>query len=346
MSKIAPRSSVKLGIVPTHVKFVGGVVPDESGALPRDASGRLVILSSTENVKSLAKSQLQAAQISIFPGTRESDLEELVGGLRDLELEVQLILMVSNGNPMDPVDEDTVVDLLVGSLESAKKFGIKTVGSTSIEQWMAPGATRKEGAEFEAAVDQNVKVHKRVFDEAGLANSEVTSWHIEFLRGVEFQTFTDLGRCWTFVDRVNKAVGRPFFKTLVDAAHCGDSGLSIEQNIELINQIAAGDGLGIFHASAKTTRGCLSTDDGWIGALLAAAARTGKLEYVFAEIFHHEDEALGALRDAVPGHGVDTTDGRNYDQMLAEGMDGVARRLNNLAARGFAAKGNAGSDGA
>ena len=203
---------------------------------------------------------------------------------------------------------------------------------------MQPGATRKEGADFESAIDQNVKVHQRVFEQAGLADSVVTSWHIEFLRGFEFQTFTDLGRCWKFVERANQAVGRPFFKTLVDAAHCGDSGLSIGQNIELINQIADGDGLGIFHASAKTTRGCLSTDDGWIGALLAACVNTGKLDYVFAEIFHHQDEALGSLRELVAGHGVDTTDGRSYDQMLAEGMDGVARRLNNLAARGIAVR--------
>ena len=91
----------------------------------------------------------------------------------------------------------------------------------------------------------------------------------------------------------------------------------------------------MFHASAKTTRGCLSTDDGWIGALLAAAAKTGKLETVFVELFHHNDEALEALRNLEPGHGVDTTDGRSYNEVVADGLGDTAHRLNNLVARGF-----------
>ncbi len=337
MNRIESRSSVKLGIVPTHVKFVGGVVPGEDGSLPRNADGKLVILASTEQVCELASCQLDAIQLSVFPGAKESDMDELVGGLRNLGLEVQMILMVTSGDPMNPADEDIVVDLLVGGLESARKYEIGVVGSTSIEQWMQPGATRKEGAEFESAVAQNVKLHQRIFEQAGLANSCIKSWHIEFLRGVEFQTFTDLGRCWQFVKRVNEAVGQPFFRTLVDAAHCGDSGLSMERNVELIQEIAAGDGLGLFHASAKSTRGCLSTDDGWVGSLLSACVKTGKLEHAFVEMFHHQDEALGSLRELVADHGVDTTDGRSYEQMLADGLDDVARRLNNLAARGHAA---------
>ena len=39
---IPSRSSVSLGVVPTHVKFVGGIVPDEQGKLPRDPDGQLV----------------------------------------------------------------------------------------------------------------------------------------------------------------------------------------------------------------------------------------------------------------------------------------------------------------
>jgi len=91
----------------------------------------------------------------------------------------------------------------------------------------------------------------------------------------------------------------------------------------------------MFHASAKTTRGCLTTDDGWISALLAACAKTGKLETVFVEAFHHEDEALVGLRTADPGHGVDTLDGRSYDQLVVDGLADVGRRLNNFVARGF-----------
>ena len=122
---------------------------------------------------------------------------------------------------------------------------------------------------------------------------------------------------------------------LVDAAHCGDSDLTLAENTALIGRIASAGELGIFHASAKTTRGCLSTDDGWIGALLAAVAQTGQLRQVFVELFDHSDPALEALRNLDPGHGIDTRDGRSYNQVAADGLADIAHRLNNLAARGM-----------
>ena len=198
---------------------------------------------------------------------------------------------------------------------------------------MKAGAQRKEGADFDAAVAQNVKVHTRAVKESGIENSSVKAWHIEFLRGGEFQTFTDVRRAFTFVQAANKALGNNFFKVMIDAAHCGDSSLTIPENESAIEEIAKAGMLGIFHASSKTTRGCLSTDDGWIGALLTACAKTGALETVFVEVFHHEDDALQALRDLDSGHGIDTTDGRSYDQVVIDGLHDTARRLNNLVSR-------------
>jgi uncharacterized protein YjhX (UPF0386 family) len=107
------------------------------------------------------------------------------------------------------------------------------------------------------------------------------------------------------------------------------------ENESFITRIAAAGELGIFHASAPTTRGCLSTDDGKISALLAAAAKTGELRHVFVEVFDHQDPALELLRQLEPGHGIDTRDGRTYSQVTADGLADIARRLNNLAARGF-----------
>ena len=66
---------------------------------------------------------------------------------------------------------------------------------------------------------------------------------------------------------------------------------------------------------------------------MRACAETGKLEYVLVEIFHHADEGLAPLRERVKGHGVDTTDGRSYDQLMLDGVSDMARRLNNLTAR-------------
>ena len=137
-------------------------------------------------------------------------------------------------------------------------------------------------------------------------------------------------KAWQAVKAMNETVGTNFFKVMVDAAHCGDSDLDIPQNEAVIQEISDGGALGIFHASAKTTRGCLSTDDGWIGALMSAYARTGNMKHVFVEIFHHEDPALEPLCNLDSGHGIDTSDGRSYSQMVVDGVVDVTCRLNNL----------------
>lgn len=331
---IESKSNVKLGVLATHLKFVGGLVPDENGRIPRDENGPLIL----QNLKQIcqdAKVRVDSAQISYFPGLHQGDIEELVGGLRDAGLTVRFILMVGGADPMNPADEDAVVKMLVDGLHAATRHEIDCVASTSIEEWMKAGAVRKEGEEFDAAVAQNIKVHQRALEESGALGGSVKSWHIEFLRGGEFKTFTDIRRAWSFVNAANQSVGGKFFKVLVDAAHCGDSGMSIAENEAIISEIGEAGELGIFHASAKTTRGCLSTDDGWIGALLTACAKTGTLEDVLVEVFHHEDEALHPLRELDPGHGIDTTDGRSYNQVMIDGLHDVARRLNNLAARGI-----------
>ncbi|MEM7602720.1 MAG: hypothetical protein AAF357_15055 [Verrucomicrobiota bacterium] len=332
---IALKTNVELGVVPTHIKFVGGLVPDDDGRLPRGDDGVLLVVAEMTTLTAASPVKIQSAQVTVFPGVDAGDTEDLMNGLRALDLDVHIIMMVGGADPMKPEDEDAVVEMLVAGIEVAKKYGITQVASTSIEEWMQPGATPKTGPDFEAAVAQNVSAHCRAYHEADVASSCVQNWHIEFLRGGEFQTFTDVAKCWEFVKAANAELGTKFFKIMVDAAHCGNSTLSIPENETLIAQIAESDEMGMFHASAKTTRGCLSTDDGWIGALMAAAAKTGKLEYVFVELFHHEDPALEGLRELDSGHGIDTTDGRTYSDAVLDGVEWVARRLNNLVARGF-----------
>ncbi len=329
------KPEIELGVVPTHLKFVGGLVPDGDGRLPREDDGKLRVHREMERLSAASPVKIDCVQIPVFPGVDASDTKELIGGLQDQGLNVHTILMLDGANPMNPEDEDAVVEMLVNGANVAKEYGITNISSTSIEEWMTPGATPRTGAEFDAAVARNVKVHTRVFEEAGLADSVVRNWHVEFLRGGEFQTFTNIERAWKVIAAINAQLGNKFFKLLVDAAHCGDSDLSICENKKLIAQLAESDELGIFHCSAPTTRGCLSTDDGWIGALLSAAGKTGKLRTVFVEAFHHEDPALQGLRDIEPGHGIDTRDGRTYSELVIDGLVDTARRLNNLAVRGM-----------
>lgn len=333
--KITLKPSIGLGVVPTHLRFVGCLVPDDAGRYPRDESGEIRIITGMRELCAASRVPMNCVQISVFPGCDDGDLDEMITKLRALGLDVDLIMMLGGVDPKNPADEDGVVAQLLPSVKAAKKHGIGTVSSTSIDVWMAPEGTGLSGAAFDAAVAQNVKVHLRVIEEAGLLDSSVQSWHIEFLRPGEFQTFTHIDRGRAYVQAANAALGKKFFKLIVDAAHCGNSGLSIEQNIATIRSLGESDQLGAFHATPPTTRGCLTTDNGWIGALLAAAAATGKLEKVYVEMFHHEDAALQPLRDLEPGFGVDTRDGRSYTETVADGLADIAHRLNNFLARGI-----------
>jgi hypothetical protein len=328
------KARVDLGVVPTHCKFIGAIVPDDQGHLPRNEAGQLVLAEGVRRLAEASPVQLNSIQMSLFSGTREKDLQELMQCLQELDLTLHIIMMVGGGCPMDPANEDAVVSNMIESISYCKAHGIERIASTSLEDWMNSEGPR-EGADFEKAVAQLVKVHARAYREGGIEGSCIKTWDIEFLRSIEFKTFTTIRKSWAAIRAMNQEIGKTFFRVLVDAAHCGDSDLSIDENISTIREIAAAGEMGMFHASAKTTRGCLSTDDGWIGALLAACAETGELTQVMVELFHHQDEALGALRDAVAGHGVDTLDGRSYDETVIDGIVNVTRRLNNYVARGM-----------
>jgi hypothetical protein len=329
------RPSIGLGVVPTHLRFVGCLVPDDSGRYPRNEDGEIKIVAGMRELVEASRVPFNCVQISVFPGCDDGDVDEMIEKLRALGLDVDLIMMLGGVDPKNPDDEDGVVEQLLPSVKAAMKHGIGTISSTSIDVWMGPEGTGLSGEAFEAAVAQNVKVHLRIIEEAGVIGSSVKSWQIEFLRPGEFQTFTNINRGRALVQAANAKLGQKFFKLITDAAHCGNSGLSIEENVETIRALAADGELGAFHATPPTTRGCLTTDDGWIGALLAAAAGTGQLEKVYVEMFHHEDDALQPLRDLEPGFGLDTRDGRSYTETVADGLADVAHRLNNLLVRGI-----------
>ena len=204
MTTIQSNSNVKLGVVPTHLMFVGGLVPDENGKIPRDGEGNLIVAANMEKLVSESSAKISCVQVPYFPGLDESDIAEMVASFKKNDLEVHFILMVGGADPMEPADEDAVVEMLVGGLTAAKKHGVAHVSSTSVEAWMQEGAKPKTGAQLEAAIAQNVKVHARAAREADVDNSCIEAWHIEFLRGGEFQTFTDVGKIWKFVSAANR----------------------------------------------------------------------------------------------------------------------------------------------
>jgi len=301
-------TSIKLGIVPTHLGFLDALVPDENGCLPRDESGELSVISGVKKVIELSPVTLDVLQVSAFGTTLPEETDEMISAVRDLGLEPQLVMMIGDVDPMSPSDEDATVAQLLVNLQAAVRNGVTQVNSTSIEAWMS-GEAAQTDAEFQIRVAQAIKVHARAYREADLSSSCIIHWDIEFLRPGEFANFTTLEKIRPVISGLNAEVGSGFFRALVDAAHCGDSGLTIPENEALITQIAEDGELGSFHCSAKTTRGCFSTDDGWVGALLSASARTGQLTHVYIELFRHDDPALQPLRELDSRYGVDTAAG-------------------------------------
>ena len=327
-------SGVEIGILGTHLGFLEALVPDEAGKLPRNADGEFVVLAGAREIIENSPVKVDAMQISAFGTTLAEESDAVLQGVIALGLEPQIVMMVGGVNPMNPNDEDAALAQLLHSIGAAKRNGVKEINSTSIETWME-GEPPKNDEEFQARVAQNIKLHLRAYEEAGLADSCVEHWNIEFLRPGEFQNFTSLAKLRPIISGLNAALGKPFFRVLVDAAHCGDSGLSMQENEQQIAELAAAGELGSFHCSVPTTRGCLTSDDGWIPALLAACARSGKLHSAFVELFRHDDPAMEPLRKLDPRHGVDTTGGRSYTRVMIDGIIETTRRLNNYKARGI-----------
>ena len=124
------RSKVEIGVVPTHLKFVGALAPDESGKLPRTRSGDLKVVSGMRLLCRTSPVKLNNVQITLFPGTDSKDLDDMFKGFRSLRLNVHLIMMVGGANPLNPKDEDAVVDMLNSGLAVAKKYKVRHVSST------------------------------------------------------------------------------------------------------------------------------------------------------------------------------------------------------------------------
>ena len=101
-------------------------------------------------------------------------------------------MMVGGANPLNPKDEDAVVAMLNSGLAVAKKYKVKHVSSTSFEEWLS--GKKLKGKAFDNAVKQVIKLHARCYKESGLDKSSVVAWHLEFLRGVEFQNFTNAAK--------------------------------------------------------------------------------------------------------------------------------------------------------
>ena len=216
MATIELKPKVQFGVVPTHVKFVGGLVPDENGKLPRGEDGRLLVNAELERVNEQSKVRPNCSQTALFLGRMKMILARScrVKGPRP---HPSCHHDGSRRQPMDPADEDKIAPGLLAGLEAAKKHGIEHVSSTSLEEWMQPDKQELTGKDFDDAVAPLVKLHTPSLSRGQRAEYCIKR-RFEFPRGIEFKTFTDIRKAWTVTKAANEAIGQPFFKVLVDAA--------------------------------------------------------------------------------------------------------------------------------
>ena len=99
---IRNKSKVEIGVVPTHLMFVGALAPDESGKLPRTRSGDLKIVSGMRLLCRTSPVKLNNVQVTLFPGTDAKDLDDMFKGFRALKLNVHLIMMGWRSQPAQP----------------------------------------------------------------------------------------------------------------------------------------------------------------------------------------------------------------------------------------------------
>ena len=123
-ANITLKTQVQLGVVTTHFKFVGGIVPDENGKFPRDANGTLRVISEMRALCEISPVKMSIVQISFFAFADASEVAEMISGLKELGLEIHYVIMVGGANPMNPKDEDAVVAQLVPSIKSAIHHGV------------------------------------------------------------------------------------------------------------------------------------------------------------------------------------------------------------------------------
>ena len=105
------EAGIKQGVVPVHMGF-GNFIPagDDHplpGTLPR-TENKLNALEAIDQLLKISTVKIHVMQIPVFPGTKQSDIDELIEGINERSIEPQLIMMVPAGNPMNTADTDKV----------------------------------------------------------------------------------------------------------------------------------------------------------------------------------------------------------------------------------------------
>lgn len=308
MTSIRNTSRVLLGVVMT----IFGFDP------LRKKDGEYVYLSGLDELLKRSPVEITGVQLPLFPpmlvGEAFSQVEDLFAGLRQRVDEVMAILMFEE-DPLEPANRQIAVDHLYNGLMAASKLGVQVCSATSLEAWMKGTLnkqTRLTGDALTQAVLHLIDIHVEAISRANKGGCNVHYLDLEYLRPIEFTHFTDMQTAYRVVRGINAALGRSTIKVrlLDDSAHAVNSGLSAELRMKTRRHAAANMEHGTFHASEPTTRGRIGFNNNTaVVDELRSAARDGRLQNVFVELFVCDGPETQPMRDNIDGYGIDTYDG-------------------------------------
>jgi hypothetical protein len=292
----------------------------------KEDGGDFVYVEGLKRIQALAGDvKINAIQVPLFPNNIDESgfplTQELFKQLREHVTTVVPILMHTT-DPLNPENRPEFEQALYNGLMKAGELGASVCSSTSFEAWMKATQEKADplsGKALEDSIGLLIDIHASVISRALADGCKVHHLDMEYLRTIEYGTFTNAEIAWKVISGINKKIrlGRSFVRLLDDSAHAGDSGLTVER-INKVRALAREAGAyGTFHFSEPTTRGKLGSSS-YPEEGLRDAARHGSLSAVFVEIFDPEGPEFDLMREHIPGFGVKTFD--DIEQAIADGI--------------------------
>lgn len=328
-------SFVQTGLVTTHLGFLT-MTGDPYGC------GRPHVVTGMERLTKLRPMPDGVIQFPVFPnmtdGSNNKAVDELVTGLKGMCKEIVPIIMFDADPHGDDGQQEQYVTTLTAGLSWAGKHGCRRACATLYEKWMSGNPRVSDSNRLKDMDNRLGKLVGAAYKKAKAAGAIPDELHAEGLRpgwrnGVvcegEFSTYTSLDRWVLGAHAINTEIGgdKPFVLVLPDAAHIGDSRMSVAEIRNWLKRMVSDKLGGIAHASAPTTRGCLHTAKAWLKGFLELLAKEGLLHTVLTEVFYWDDALLEALRAPHIGFGKNTFNGRTPNQVVIDGMNLVDELL-------------------
>ncbi len=299
--QVESASNLMLGYV--------GVTSGFNAKAKNPDTGEYLYVELLKGVQERSPIKVQVIQTPLFPDDVTSagfpETKLLYGKLQSHVEKVVPILMMTK-DPLDPTQKEAFIGDLYNGLMGAGRLGAEICSSTSFEAWMKgtqDGEDPLTGEALDQAIDLLVEIHVEAISRALQDGCTVARLDMEYLRPVEFTTFTNLEVAWRVVSGINRHLGFVFVRALDDGAHSKDSGLSPTRANRIRAIARRQNAYGTIHVSQFTTRGRIGPVA--LGELEYALLH-GKPTYVLVEIFDPRLPDTQLMKDKIPGYGEET----------------------------------------